>query len=86
MRLKKLTMITVLCIAAIGVNAGADDLALTKNGTLFRVITTEDGLLLTSRSADGPSIESLVPQTTGAEISSVTISVDEDTSVIEEQP
>ncbi len=81
MRRLILSFIAILCCFMPALDANATNMALTKDGTLFRIILNDEGMLLTSSSPDGTSYSSLVPQTTGADISSVSIGIDE-TSLI----
>jgi hypothetical protein len=62
--------------------AAAGDMVLTRNGDLYRVVPTDDGLVVTQRFADGSNADYLVPQTSGIVASSLQVGVDERTGAI----
>jgi hypothetical protein len=75
MRGARATLIAILLVG-VAAAAAASDMTLTRNGDLYRVTQTDDGLVVSHRFADGTLIEHLVPQTQGIEASSVQVGVD----------
>jgi hypothetical protein len=62
--------------------AAAADIALTRNGDLYRVFSSDDGLVMSHRFADGTVTDYLIPQTAGINASSVQVGVDELTGAV----
>lgn len=81
MRGARATLIAVLLVGAAAA-AVAGDMTLTRAGEFYRVVPTEDGLVLAQRLADGTVVESLIPQTTGIAAASVQVGVDELTGTV----
>jgi len=62
--------------------AAAGDMVLTRNGELYRVFPSDDGLVVSHRLTDGTVSEYLIPQTAGINASSMQVGVDELTGAL----
>jgi hypothetical protein len=62
--------------------AAADDMVLTRNGELYRVVPSDDGLVVNHRFTDGTVAEYLIPQTAGIAATSMQVGVDELTGAL----
>jgi len=81
MRAARATLITIL-LAGVAAAAAASDMTLTRNGDLYLVAPSDDGLLVKERLTDGTVEESLIPQTAGIAAASVQVGVDELTGAV----
>jgi len=78
MRRARATLIAILLVGT-AMTAAAGDMVLTRTGELYRVIPTEDGIVMSHRLSDGTVTENLVPQTAESMLSSAQVGVDETT-------
>jgi hypothetical protein len=81
MRRARAALIAILLVG-IAAAATAGDMVLTRNGELYRVAPSDEGLVVHHRFADGTEAEYLIPQTSGISVSSVQVGVDELTGAI----
>lgn len=81
MRRARATLIAILLVG-MAVTASAGDMVLTRNGELYRVAPTDEGLVVNHRFTDGTSDEYLIPQTSGVAATSLQVGVDELTGAI----
>lgn len=79
--LTRRAVVAALAAIVLGVTAvaGADSLALTRDGSLYRVTVGDAGIVLGWTAPDGAVTESVVPQTAGAMVTSLQVAVDEPT-------
>jgi hypothetical protein len=75
MRALKITL-AALVMAAMAAVAAAGDMTLTRAGDLYRLASSDDGLVVTGTLADGTSLELTVPQTAGTVTSALNLAVD----------
>jgi hypothetical protein len=81
MRTARATLIAILLVGLAAV-AAAGDMVLTRNGDFYRVIPSNDGLVVNLRLADGTVTEYLIPQTAGIAVTSMQVGVDEFTGAV----
>ena len=81
MRRARAILIAILLVGT-AVSATAGDMVLTRNGELYRVAPTDEGLVVNHRFTDGTSDEYLIPQTSGVAATSLQVGVDELTGAI----
>jgi hypothetical protein len=81
MRGARATLIAILLVG-IAATAAAGDMMLTRNGDIYRVTPSDDGLVMSQRLSDGTVNDQLVPQTAGIAATSVQVGVDEQTGVV----
>jgi hypothetical protein len=81
MRAARATLIAIL-LAGVAAAAAASDMTLTRNGDLYLIVPSDDGLLVKERLTDGTVEESLIPQTAGIAAASVQVGVDELTGAV----
>ena len=81
MRRARATLIAILLVG-MAMTAAADDMVLTRNGELYRVVPSDDGLVVNHRFTDGTVAEYLIPQTAGIAATSMQVGVDELTGAL----
>ena len=81
MRRARATLIAILLVG-MAMTAAAGDMVLTRNGELYRVFPSNDGLVVSHRLTDGTVSEYLIPQTAGINASSMQVGVDELTGAL----
>ena len=81
MRRARATLIAILLVG-MAATATAGDMVLTRNGELYRVAPSDDGLVVSHRLTDGTVADYLVPQTSGIAATSLQVGVDEQTGAL----
>ena len=76
MRRARAILIAILLVGT-AVTATAGDMVLTRNGELYSVAPTDEGLVVNHRFTDGTTDEYLIPQTSGVAATSLQVGVDE---------
>ena len=75
MRRARATLIAILLVG-MAVTATAGDMVLTRNGELYQVAPSSDGLVVKHMFTDGTVAEYLIPQTSGITATSMQVGVD----------
>ena len=81
MRRARATLIAILLVGT-AMTATAGDMVLTRNGELYSVAPTDEGLVVNHRFTDGTTDDYLIPQTSGVAATSLQVGVDEFTGAI----
>jgi hypothetical protein len=81
MRTARATLIAILLVGT-AITATAGDMTLTRTGDFYRLSPSDDGLVVSHRSAEGAVANFLIPQTSGIAATSMQVGVDELTGAV----